>query len=122
MLAPICDCDKWQSQSAVLFWDMDGYDATLRAFFASLKTAQWLPKDELKAYQRGQLTHLILHAAATTPFYKERLAPLLCADGCVDFTRWGFSPGVSSLRSLLLLQALLVQRAGDRWQLAELPA
>jgi phenylacetate-CoA ligase len=107
MLAPICDCDKWQSQSAVLFWDMDGYDATLRAFFASLATTQWLPRDELEAYQRRQLTHLILHAAATAPFYKDRLAPLLRPDGSVDFTRWGEVP--------ILTRSDLRERQEELW-------
>ena len=88
MLAPICDCDKWQSQSAVLFWDMDGYDEGLKAFFDSLVTTQWLPKEELEAYQRRQLAHIVLHAARTTSFYESRLKALIRADGSVDFSRW----------------------------------
>ena len=81
MLAPICGRDKWQSQCPVLFWDMNSRAQRQRSFFDSLQTTQWLAKAELETYQRRQLANIVRHAATTTSFYKERLAPVLRKDG-----------------------------------------
>lgn len=88
MLAPFCGSDKWQLQSAVLFWDMDSNHGSARAFFDALQETQWLSREELEAYQRQQLRHILLHAARTTLFYKNRLAPVVRPDGDIDFNRW----------------------------------
>lgn len=61
---------------------------TLSAFYDTLQHTQWMPKDELEAYQRQQLAHMLWHAAHTTPFYKGRLAPVLRHDGGIDWRRW----------------------------------
>lgn len=92
MLAPFCDCDKWQLQSPVLSWDMNDYDETLRTFFDGLQDTQWLPQEELEAGQREQLAHIIRHAARTTPFYKDKLAPVLRGNGDIDWSRWSEIP------------------------------
>jgi hypothetical protein len=50
MLAPFCHCDKWQSKGAVLFRDMNSYDAILRAYFDTPQASQWWSAQELAAY------------------------------------------------------------------------
>ena len=64
------------------------HEQTLRDFHDTLQHTQWAPPDELRAYQRRQLEHMLRHAARTVPFYKDRLAPIFRSDGSVDFGRW----------------------------------
>jgi hypothetical protein len=76
MLAPFYDCDKWQSQGRVLFWDMEADEEALRSCFLNMQGSQMLWTDELDAYQRRQLQHILRHAFRTAPFYADRLAPV----------------------------------------------
>jgi phenylacetate-CoA ligase len=48
--------------------------ANLLALLYQLEQAQWWPAEELRAAQFRQLALLLGHAAATVPFYRDRLA------------------------------------------------
>lgn len=70
-------------------------DDTRRAFFDSLQNTQWMKREELLAYQRQQLAQLLHHAGRTSPFYRERLAPVLRRNGSIDWDRWPEIPIVT---------------------------
>jgi phenylacetate-CoA ligase len=52
----------------------DAKSAHLLALLYQLEQTQWWPAEELQAAQFRQLALLLAHAAATVPFYRERLA------------------------------------------------
>jgi phenylacetate-CoA ligase len=52
----------------------DAKSAHLLALVWQLERTQWLPAEELRAAQFRQLQRLLAHAAATVPFYRDRLA------------------------------------------------
>lgn len=69
-----------------------GADATALALAWQLAQSQWWPAARLAAGQRRQLATLARHAAASTPFYRARLAGLTSdADG-VDEAAWAAVP------------------------------
>lgn len=50
-------------------------------FLQTLRKTQYLPKDQLRAYQNRLLGGLLTHAARNVPFYRDRLAPAFGPDG-----------------------------------------
>ena len=44
--------------------------------------------DELLAFQRSQLSQLLVHARDNVPFYKDRLNCVFRSDGIIDWSRW----------------------------------
>jgi phenylacetate-coenzyme A ligase PaaK-like adenylate-forming protein len=63
-------------------------DPRFAAFLKALDETQYLPPDRLRAYQRRLLTKLLEHARRETDFYADRLAPIIRADGTIDWDRW----------------------------------
>ncbi len=63
-----------------------------RRFLDTLLRSEAVDRDHLRAYQRRLLEPLVRHAAATTPFYRDRLAGLMRPDGAFDFARWSEVP------------------------------
>lgn len=60
-----------------------------RRFLATLERTQWLPPDQMTAYQHRLLEPLLRHAAAEVPFYRDgRLTPVLRPGGGLDMNRW----------------------------------
>lgn len=60
----------------------------LRDFYEMLEQSQWWTPDRLAAWQRHQLQALLVHARATTPYYRFRLNKVLRPDGTVDWDNW----------------------------------
>jgi len=71
-----------------------------------LEQSQWLTAAELELNQQRQLARVVAHAAATVPFYRDRLAAVIAeSDDQVDLATW---------RQVPLLTRRQVQAAGDR--------
>jgi phenylacetate-CoA ligase len=68
-------------------------------FLAALDRTQYLPADQLRAYQRRLLDRLLRHARAETEFYAHRLAPLFRADDTIDWERWAEIPILTRLEA-----------------------
>jgi phenylacetate-CoA ligase len=49
--------------------------------FDMFMESQYWPAEHMLAYQRSQLSQLLIHARANVPFYKERLDPVFVANG-----------------------------------------
>lgn len=64
-------------------------------FFDMLMDSQWWSSAALDNYKRSQLTHLLIHAKANTPFYESRLDSALKPGGDVDWDRWAEIPVVT---------------------------
>src|SRR5262249_15662718 len=68
-------------------------------FIDTLRRTQWLTAEQLARYQRPLLERLLRHAAAETPFYRDRLRPVLSGadpgSAPVDFSRWADVPVVT---------------------------
>lgn len=47
----------------------------------------WSP-DQMLAFQRNQLAHLLRHAKKNVPFYKTRLDSIFMTSGEIDWNRW----------------------------------
>ena len=90
------------------------YDETLRAFYETLQHTQWMPEDELRAYQRQQLEHMLRHAARTTSFYKDRLAPVVNPDDSINWERWSEIPIVKRSHMQLDRSEMLSKDVPDR--------
>ena len=58
------------------------------AFFNDLAKTERLPQPMLIQFWQSALADLLRHAYQTTPFYKERLSPLLAHDGTIEWSRW----------------------------------
>ena len=65
-------------------------------FVHELQRSQWLNVAEIAAIQRPLIERLVRHAATSTYFYPERLAPLFLgvdpATSALDLSRWGEVP------------------------------
>jgi phenylacetate-CoA ligase len=70
--------------------DQAQYNAAVDFLRRSLAETEWYDAERLLAYH--QLAQLLRFAAANVPFYRERLAPVLGADGAVDWNRWAEIP------------------------------
>ncbi len=57
-----------------------------------MAASQYWPPEKMLAYQRLQLTQLLVHARNTTAFYKDRLSPVFERDGNVDLSKWRYLP------------------------------
>lgn len=64
----------------------------LKIFVEFLEKTQWMPADELAAYQRKTLGRILLHAYETVPFYRDRLEVLFRRNGSIDWDRWDEVP------------------------------
>ncbi len=58
------------------------------AFFNDLAKTERLPQPLLIQFWQSALADLLRHAHRTTPFYKDRLSPLLAHDGTIEWSRW----------------------------------
>jgi phenylacetate-CoA ligase len=63
-----------------------------RRFLEALSRTQFLPPDQLRAYQHSLLDPLIRHAIRNVPFYHDRLRAALASDGAPDLSRWAEVP------------------------------
>src|SRR5262245_40037198 len=89
-------------------------EETLHAFYDTLQHTQWMPEEELIAYQRQQLAHMLRHAARTTPFYRDRLAPVLNRDDSINWERWLEIPIVSRSHLQLHRSEMLSNEVPER--------
>ena len=70
-------------------------NALQKQIFEMLMESQfWLP-DQMLAFQRSQLTQLLLHATENVQFYKTRLDPVFKRNGDIDWDRWHEIPIVT---------------------------
>ena len=60
-------------------------------FAATLERTQWMPRDQLVRYRDALVRRLVAFAYASSPFYRERLKPLV-RNGDVDLTAWSDIP------------------------------
>jgi phenylacetate-CoA ligase len=67
---------------------MSPADPFQKQIFDLLMESQFWPQDEMEAYQKSQLAQLLRFAHGTVPFYKSRLAPVMQADGDINWDRW----------------------------------
>ncbi|GIK81342.1 MAG: adenylyltransferase [Alphaproteobacteria bacterium] len=67
-------------------------DGLFAGYMAALGQTEWLPKQKLEQYQRSLVARVVRHAYDNVPFYRERLACLIGADGAVDLARWDEVP------------------------------
>jgi phenylacetate-CoA ligase len=65
-----------------------------RQFFDMLMDSQWWSAEQLRNYQRSQLSQLLRHAKKNVPFYEHRLDAVLMPNGEVDWDRWSEIPVV----------------------------
>lgn len=63
--------------------------------YEMLMASQFWPPEVMLAYQRTQLTQLLLHARENVPFYKSRLDPVFKKNGDIDWDRWHEIPIVT---------------------------
>jgi phenylacetate-CoA ligase len=66
-----------------------------RQFYDMLMDSQWWSAEQLRSYQRSQLSQLLRHAKANVPFYEHRLDAVLKPNGDVDWDRWSEIPIVT---------------------------
>jgi phenylacetate-CoA ligase len=57
-----------------------------------LMESQYWPPEQMLEFQRSQLSQLLRHAKATTPFYKTRLDCVFKNNGDIDWNRWNEIP------------------------------
>jgi phenylacetate-CoA ligase len=63
--------------------------------YEMLMASQYWPPEQMRAYQRSQLSQLLRHARATVPFYKTRLDVVFKRNGEIDWHRWNEIPIVT---------------------------
>ena len=63
-----------------------------KKIFEMMRTSQYWPPAAMLDFQRSQLSQLLIHAYANSPFYKERLKVLFDHNGEVDWRRWDEVP------------------------------
>jgi phenylacetate-CoA ligase len=63
--------------------------------FDMLMESQFWPPETMLAFQRNQLTQLLLHARENVPFYKTRLNVVLKENDAIDWDRWHEIPIVT---------------------------
>ncbi|HKG75833.1 MAG TPA: hypothetical protein VKA79_16480, partial [Aestuariivirgaceae bacterium] len=66
-----------------------------RKFYETLTVSERLPREQIAAYQDGQLQQMLAHTAANVPFYREALERIRLPDGRFDLARWNELPIVS---------------------------
>jgi phenylacetate-CoA ligase len=76
-----------------------------------MESQYWLPEQTLE-FQRSQLSQLLRHAKATTPFYKTRLDCVFKNNGEIDWNRWSEIP---------ILRREDLRDNGDELTASELP-
>jgi phenylacetate-CoA ligase len=54
--------------------------------------SQWWSAEQLRNYQRSQLSQLLRHAKKNVPFYEHRLDAVVKPNGDIDWDRWGEIP------------------------------
>src|SRR3569623_986516 len=62
-------------------------DQLVHRVYGQLIESQYWACERLRAYQERQLDHLLRHARANSPFYTNRLAPVIRGEA-IDFARW----------------------------------
>jgi phenylacetate-CoA ligase len=69
----------------------------IEKFYQTLQRTQFLPPQQLIAYQRQLLEPLLRHARAWVPFYRDsgRLDPLFSHGDSIDWNRWTEIPPLS---------------------------
>jgi phenylacetate-CoA ligase len=77
--------------------------------FKMLMESQFWPPDQMLAYQRKQLTQLLHHARAQSPFYKTRLDMVFSRGGEIDWDRWHEIPIVTRAELRDNFQAMLAK-------------
>src|SRR5882724_1452290 len=91
----------------------DAKAASMLALLYQLDQCQWWSSEDLRAAHFGQLALLLAHAAATVPFYRERL------------TAAGFDPRhaltAEQWQRLPILERREVQQAGTALHSAKIP-
>ncbi len=60
-----------------------------------LQKTEWMPRNQLQAYQQHLLTRIVQHAYDNVPFYRDRLACLYTTAGAIDVSRWHEVPVLS---------------------------
>ena len=60
--------------------------------FEMFLESQFWPSQAMLEYQRGSLAHLLSHARAQVPFYRNRLDRVFRPDGSIDWNRWNEIP------------------------------
>ena len=66
-----------------------------KKIFDMLMESQFWPPEQMLAFQRNQLTQLLLHARENVPFYKTRLDAVFKKKNAVDWDRWHEIPIVT---------------------------
>jgi phenylacetate-CoA ligase len=61
-------------------------------FYEMLMESQWWSAEQLRDYQRSQLSQLLRHAKKNVPFYEHRLDAVLKPNGDIDWDRWSEIP------------------------------
>lgn len=79
-------------------------------FYDMLMESQYWPAEQLVAYQREQLEHLIRHARANVPFYEHRLDCLFTRHGDIDWDRWHEVPIVKRSDMIEHREAMLARQ------------
>jgi phenylacetate-CoA ligase len=89
-----------------------------RRFLEALSRTQFLPPDQLRAYQHSLLDPLVRHAAQQVPFYRDRLGAVLAGDGTLDLSRWAEIPTLDRTSAQAAGAALFAESlpfGNDRW-------
>jgi phenylacetate-coenzyme A ligase PaaK-like adenylate-forming protein len=66
-----------------------------KKIFDMLMESQFWPRETMLAFQRNQLTQLLLHARENVPFYKTRLDAVFKKKDAIDWDRWHEIPIVT---------------------------
>ena len=66
-----------------------------KKIFDMLMESQFWPPETMLAFQRNQLTQLLLHARENVPFYQTRLDPVFGKNDEIDWDRWQDIPIVT---------------------------
>jgi phenylacetate-CoA ligase len=87
-------------------------DDVYRRFAENLARTERMPRHALNAYRGALLRRLVSFARASSPFYRDRLAPLFRRSDTPDLQRW---------RDVPILRRADIERDIDRINPAELP-
>ena len=66
--------------------------AHLRTIFEHYLKTQWFGAQEIENYQAQLLARIVRHAHDTSPFYRERLKPLIAGRRTIDLAHWNAVP------------------------------
>jgi phenylacetate-CoA ligase len=67
----------------------------LQSIYEMLMQSQHWPPEQMRDFQRSQLTQLLRHAKANVPFYRTRLDCVFKKNGDIDWDRWNEIPIVT---------------------------